>query len=194
MGVEHSLARAMLEDAHETFVDNVGGSTIEEALSAAGGYRSIVGLVKHVAGWSAVYHSYAFDDQPRHWDATDWPRGLRDTVDPTQAYLDELLAWFERTYERWRSSVAEPVALDLPRPLHWGASAPLGQIAAMVSGHWCYHAGEINMILAIDRSEAWEYGEEVEENHISTAGHGVRPPWMTDEQAGAFERRTVTPT
>src|SRR4029079_3658517 len=44
-----------------------GGPTIEGVLSAAGGYRSIVGLVKHVAGWSAVYHSYAFDDQPRQW-------------------------------------------------------------------------------------------------------------------------------
>jgi hypothetical protein len=189
MGVEHSLARAMLEDAHETFIDNVTGSTIEEALSSAGGYRSIVGLVKHTAGWSAVYHSYAFDDPPRHWDATDWPRGLRDTIDPSTAYLEDLLAWFQRSYERWLSSVAEPAAFDRPRPLHWGASAPLGQIVAMVSGHWCYHAGEINMILAIDRAEAWEYSEEVEENHITTTGHGVRPLWMTDEQAEAFEQR-----
>jgi uncharacterized damage-inducible protein DinB len=189
MGVEHSLARAMLKDAHDTFIDNVGGSTIEETLGTAGGYRSIVGLVKHVAAWSAVYRSYAFDDPPRHWDTTDWPRGLRDTIDPTQAYLEELLAWFEHSSERWLSSVEEPAELDQPRPLHWGASAPLGQIVAMVAGHWWYHAGEINMILAIDRAEAWEYGEEVEENHISTAGHGVRPVWMSDEQAAAFERR-----
>ena len=33
----------------------------------------------------------------------------------------------------------------------------------------------------------WEYGEEVEENHIATVGHRVRPAWMTDEQAPAFE-------
>jgi hypothetical protein len=58
----------------------------------------------------------------------------------------------------------------------------------MVAGHLEYHAGEINAILAIVRGEAWEYGEEVEENHISTAGHGVRPAWMTDEEAAAFER------
>jgi hypothetical protein len=32
-------------------------------------------------------------------------------------------------------------------------------------------------------------GEEVEENHISTAGHGVRPPWMTEEQAAERERK-----
>ena len=45
----------------------------------------------------------------------------------------------------------------------------------MMAGHECYHAGEINMILAIRRGEAWELGEEVEENHICTEGHGVEP-------------------
>ena len=58
----------------------------------------------------------------------------------------------------------------------------------MVAAHWLYHSGEINAILAIQRREAWEYGEEVEENHISTRGHGVRPDWMTEEEADAFER------
>ena len=58
----------------------------------------------------------------------------------------------------------------------------------MVAAHWTYHAGEINAILAAKRGEAWEYGEEVEENHISTAGHGVRPPWWSDERAAAHER------
>jgi len=43
-------------------------------------------------------------------------------------------------------------------------------------------------ILAIRRGEAWEYSEKVEENHISSAGHGVRPGWMTDEQAARFDR------
>ena len=43
------------------------------------------------------------------------------------------------------------------------------------------------MLLSIARGEAWEYTEEVEENHISTAEHGVRPGWMSDEQAKAYE-------
>ena len=59
-------------------------------------------------------------------------------------------------------------------------------ISVMIE-HDLYHAGEINAILAIRRGEAWEYGEEVEENHISTAGHCVRPLWMTDEEAARFE-------
>lgn len=174
------------------FVDNVRGISLDEALHAAGGYRSILGIAKHVAGWSAVYHSYAFDADPRHWDRTDWPRGLRDRIEPTRDYLDEILAWFERSYDRWLASVAEPEDLSAPRPLHWGDTAPLADIVVLVAAHWLYHAGEINAILAIVRGEAWEWGEEVEENHISTAGHGVRPPWMSDEEVAAWEREHVS--
>ena len=51
---------------------------------------------------------------------------------------------------------------------------PLRQIVAYTATHWAYHAGEINVILANRRREAWEYGEHVEENHILTIGHSVR--------------------
>jgi hypothetical protein len=37
------------------------------------------------------------------------------------------------------------------------------------------------------RGHAWEYSEEVEENHISTAGHRLRPNWMSDDQASKYE-------
>ncbi len=171
------------------FADNVRGISIDEALDAGGGFRSIIGLTKHVAGWSAVYHSCAFDEEPSDWERIDWPRGLRDGIEPTEEYVQEVLAWFERSYEGWLASVEEPADLDQPRSLHWLSTEPLRDIVAMVAGHWQYHAGEINAILAIRRAEAWEYGEEVEENHISTAGHGVRPVWMTDDQAARFEGR-----
>ena len=184
---EHRFALATLEEAHSTFVENVRGISLDEALFAAGGYRSILGLAKHVAGWSAVYHSYAFEPAPRHWDETDWPRGLRDRIETTQDYVAEILGWFERSYERWTASVRDVEDLDAPRPVHWGGTMPLSEILSLVAGHWSYHAGEINAILAIRRGEAWEWGEEVEENHISTAGHGVRPAWMTDEEAARFE-------
>jgi Protein of unknown function (DUF664) len=189
MAEQHRLAHAVLEAAHDTFVENVRNVSMDEALDAAGGFRSILGLMKHVAGWSAVYHSYAFDEDPRPWDHTDWPRGMRDVIEPSGEYFQEVLAWFERSYGRWLASTAEPAELDSPRPLHWGKTAPLREIVAMVAGHWSYHAGEINEILAICRGEAWEYGEEVEENHISTVGHRVRPLWITDEQAEELERR-----
>ena len=99
MGAEHRLARATLEEAHRTFAHQVHELTIDEALDAAGGYRSILGVMKHVASWSAVYHSHAFDDEPRHWDEIEWPRGLRDRIEPTERYVEEILGWFERTAE-----------------------------------------------------------------------------------------------
>jgi uncharacterized damage-inducible protein DinB len=189
VGVGDRLARSILEDARRTFADQVATVSIEEALDAGGGYRSVLGILKHVAGWSAVYRSYAFDDEPRHWDRTDWPRGLRDRIDPTAGYVEEIRSWFDRSAAGWIADVGGPIDLDEPRPVHWGGTAPLRDIVAMVAGHWTYHAGEINGILAIRRGQAWEYGEEVEENHIDTTGHGVRPDWMTDEEAARYEPR-----
>jgi uncharacterized damage-inducible protein DinB len=188
MDREREMARATLEGARRMFLDNVTGVGLEEALDAGGGLRSILGLVKHTAGWSAVYHSFAFDAAPRSWVETDWPRGLRARIDPSEAYLAELLAWFERSSERWLGSIEQPIDLAEPRPVHWGDTWPLRDIVAYVAAHWAYHAGEINMILAIRRGEAWEYGEHVEENHISTLGHSVRRPWTTSEQIEREER------
>ena len=185
----HRVARASLDEANRTFVANLEGVSLEEALDTGGGYRSILGSAKHVAGWSAVYHSYAFDAAPRDWEHTDWPRDLRDRIEPTRDYLEEILAWFRHRSDAWLSSLDGVGNLEEARPVHWGEMARLDDIVAMAGAHWAYHAGEINAILAIRRGEAWEYGEEVEENHVSTAGHGVRPAWMTDEQANAHVDR-----
>jgi len=40
---------------------NIASLTLDEALFAAGGYRSILGVLKHLGGWAHVYRSYAFD-------------------------------------------------------------------------------------------------------------------------------------
>ncbi len=178
----------MLEQAHGMLTSNIEGISIEEALETARGYRSILGILKHVAGWNAVYYSYAFDPEPRHWKQTDWPRGLRDRIESTSAYLQELVDWFEAVYGRWLDALPTVDDFGTHRPLHWGDTAPVREILALVAGHWLYHAGEINALLAIRRGEAWEHMEEVEENHISTVGHRVRPPWMTDEEWETFIR------
>jgi hypothetical protein len=60
---------------------------------------------------------------------------------------------------------------------------PLLDIVVLIAGHHLYHAGELNQVLSIRWGEAWEEGEEVEENNVSTAGHRVRPPWL-DAAAG----------
>ena len=175
------ITRHLLDAAYRTAFANLTGLTLDEALfTPAGGYRSVLGILKHTAAWSHVYHSFAFDPAPRGWIDIDWPRGLRDTVDTSPEYLDEVIAWFSLSHVLWMRSL-ERVAdedLDRARPLHWGQTAPLYDIVVIVAGHHVYHAGEINQLLSIHRGEAWEEGEEVEENHIATLGHRVRPPWL----------------
>ena len=159
----------------------MAGLTIEEYLDAGGGFRSILGLLKHVAAWTAIYRSFAFDPAPRHWDATDWPRGLVDEIEPSLPYAREVVTWFERSCDDWATSLRGEEDLEEERPLHFGGTMPLRGILAIVTNHIAYHAGEINAILAIRRGEAFEHGEQVEENHIPTAGHRVRRDWMTDD-------------
>jgi uncharacterized damage-inducible protein DinB len=187
MDTRHRVAGAALETARQMFLDNVADIALDEALESAGGLRSILGLLKHTAAWTAVYHSFAFDDVPTSWDETDWPRGLRERIDPSERYLGEVLEWFEQGSREWLISIDQPIDLDELRPVHWGDSWPLRDIVAYVAAHWTYHAGEINMILAVRRGEAWEYGEHVEENHISTIGHSVRRPWITDDEVRRYE-------
>ena len=129
---------------------------LDEALQTAGGCRSVLRILKHAASWSHVYHSYAFDAQPRHLRGLDWPRGLRDTVDTTQEYLDEVVAWFEQSCAKWSSSLESlpDDAFDEQRACHWEATMPLWEIVLMATTYWTYHAGELNQILAILRGEA----------------------------------------
>ncbi len=187
MGAEHEVARSTLETARRMFRDNVEGITLDEALDAGGGLRSIMGLIKHTAAWAQVYRSFAFDEVPRPWDRTGWPRGLRASIEPSAEYLHELLGWFDQASDAWVRAISDDLDLDEPRPVHWGETWPLRDIVAYVAAHWAYHAGEINLILAVRRGEAWEYGEHVEENHISTLGHSVRRPWITDEYVAQVE-------
>ena len=189
MGVRVESARATLAHAHGLFTANVGSLTLDEALFAAGGYRSILGVLKHMGGWVHVYWSYAFEPQPRHWGKTSWPRGLRDTIDRSPEYLAEVIRWVSDGLQAWDNSLGslDDEDLDHPRPLHWGEMASLGRIVVMIDHEVMYHTGELNLLLSIARGEGWEYSEEVEENHISTFGHGVRPDWMSDDDARQHE-------
>ncbi|MDQ6670355.1 MAG: hypothetical protein M3069_06320 [Chloroflexota bacterium] len=102
MRTGRELASLVIEQAFQMLADNVRGLRIDEALFVPpGGYRSTLGTLKHMAGWSHVYRSYAFDAEPRHWAHIDWPRGLRDTVEPSQSYLDEVIAWTQAAHTSW---------------------------------------------------------------------------------------------
>jgi hypothetical protein len=175
------LAQHLIDYGFKVLDDNISTLTLSEALFVPpGGYRSILGLIKHAAGWSHVYHSYACEPLPKHWKDTDWPRGRRDTIELTQDYLDEVIAWLRWSHQEWVASLQATgeEGIEELRPLHWGAQASLFDIVVIIATHHCYHAGEINYLLSMARGEAWEEGEEVEENHICTLGHRVRPPWL----------------
>ncbi|MGH2610471.1 MAG: DinB family protein [Tepidiformaceae bacterium] len=191
MVTDVDVTRGMLVGARRMFSANTKSLSLDEALFAGGGYRSILGVVKHIGGWVHVYRSYAFDTQPRHWAQTAWPRGLIDTVEPTKEYFDEVVAWTDAGLKAWDRDLAsvEAGTLDQPRPMHWGGTMPLATIVGIIAHHVVYHTGELNMLLSISRGEAWEHTEEVEENHISTYGHGTRAPWMNDAQNDAHDEK-----
>jgi hypothetical protein len=175
----------LLESASDTLLRNVEAVSLEEAIFVpVGGYRSILGTLKHAAGWSHVYRSYAFDPQPRHWGEVDWPGGLRDTIIADELYFKELIDWFKAGHQLWLADLGKirPVQIDELRPCHWGERMPLFDIVNIIAHHHVYHAGEMNQLLSIRRGEAWEEGEQVEENLTSTIGHRVRPPWMDNPQ------------
>jgi hypothetical protein len=117
------LALHVLDHAYQAMKANVRGVALDEALFVPpGGYRSILGTLKHAAGWSHVYRSFAFDPQPRHWREVDWPHGRRDTIEKTDSYLRDVIAWFDDAHRRWLDGLAglREEQLDEPRPVHWG--------------------------------------------------------------------------
>ena len=86
------LTLDMLNRAHDLMIRNLERLTIEEALFVpVDGFRSILGTLEHAAGWSHVYRSYAFDEEPVHWQDLNWPLGLRDTIVQSQEYISDLI-------------------------------------------------------------------------------------------------------
>jgi len=185
------FARGMVVAAREMFDRQVKDLPLDDALFAASGWRSGMGVLKHVGGWLHVYHSYAFETEPRHWAQTSWPRGLIDEVETSKAYLEEVVSWIREGLATWETSLRgiEPGTLEQPRRAHFGGTLPLGTLLGIQMFHVTFHLGELNMLLSIKRGEAWEWGEEVEENHIDTFGHGLRGNWMSDEIAAGVEAR-----
>jgi hypothetical protein len=182
------LLRAMLRNAREMFDANTRQLSLHEALFHGGSARSIVGVMKHLGGWLWVYRSSAFEPEPKHWQQIGWPGGLRNTIEPSTDYVAGVRGWVLVGFDAWDESLAglDEVAAGEPRPLHWGARLPRPKIVLLMAQHVAFHTGEINMLLSTARGEAWEWGEEVEENYIDTTRNGVRPPWMTDEQAARY--------
>jgi hypothetical protein len=121
------LTHHLLDYAYQTMEGHFSGLSLGEALFVPqGGYRSILGTLKHAAGWSLVYRSYAFDPQPKHWELLDWPQGLRDTIIKSEPYLQKVIAWFDDSHRRWLADLSRMTEdqLDEPRPFPWGDVLP----------------------------------------------------------------------
>src|SRR5437762_1641399 len=122
------MFRSLLASTHQMLKANVAALTLDEALFAAGGYRSILGVLKHTGGWAHVYRSYAFDAEPKHWDHTSWPRGMRDEVDCTKEYVDEVIAWIDEAMSAWDADLAATDDVDEQRPVHSSDKATIAWI------------------------------------------------------------------
>lgn len=177
------IAAFMLRRSFDTFLEHVEDLSLEEMLFVpTGGYRSVLGILKHAAAWGHVYRSFAYDRKPKNWASIDWPSGLRDSINTTEEYVRAIIEWTIQSKQQWIRNIKKTNLDQLGemRPVHWGEERPLYQIIVMVAGHNYYHAGELNQSLSIRRGEAWEEGEEVEENLISTEGQRVIPPWQKE--------------
>jgi uncharacterized damage-inducible protein DinB len=104
---------------------------------------------------------------------------LRATIVKSKGYLDDLIQWLDTSHQLWRHDLLHIQEADLyrERPVHWGETMALAKIVRLIANHHVYHAGEINQLLSVFRHEAWEEGEEVEENLTPSDGHRVIPPW-----------------
>ena len=126
----------LLDHAYTTMKDNLRNVTLEEALFVPqSGYRSMLGTLKHAAGWSHVYRSYAFDARPKHWTEIDWPHDLRDTIIKSEKYLRDITEWFDEAHQHWMANLSglEDDQLDKLRPVHWGQEAPLYEIVFLIA-------------------------------------------------------------
>src|SRR4030042_4275627 len=163
MSTRLELTLQVLDTAFGILSDNRKGLRLEEALFIpAGGFRSIVGTIKHAAGWSHVYRSYAFDTSPTPWSTLEWPHGLRRTIIKSEPYLADLIHWLDLSHTLWQQNLLhlKEDELDQLRPVHWGDTMPLFNIVRLIANHHIYHAGEINQLLAISRQASWEAEDE----------------------------------
>jgi len=77
MFTQKNILLQVLDPAFAVLTGNLKGLTLQEALFVPpGGYRSIIGTLKHTAAWSHVYRSYAFDASPISWSHLEWPDTL----------------------------------------------------------------------------------------------------------------------
>jgi len=101
--------------------------------------------VVHLAAWTDVYRSFAFEDGSESL--------LRVVVPGTAT---DSVAWLERAQDRFVEAVAglAPMAFDERRPAHWGEEVRLSTLVGLIEFEHTHHGAEISLLRDLRRGAA----------------------------------------
>lgn len=99
----------------------------------------------HLAAWTDIYRSFAFEDGTESL--------LRMDVPGTAAAA---VAWLKLAQDRFVDALAQvaPSALDEPRPAHWGEQVPLSVLVGLIEIEHTHHGAEISLLRDLHRGAA----------------------------------------
>jgi len=125
----------------------------------AGAARSIESIVLHVGTCKVMYDDYAFGSGKLRWGTPDvqpWQEGA--------APLSDALRWLHDAHQTLVDHVTalSDEDLDAPRLTNWGERRATRWILAALVGHDFYHAGEINHLRSLLRTDdrwRWQRNE-----------------------------------
>jgi uncharacterized damage-inducible protein DinB len=148
-----------IEDTNESQSLIANLATVDDSSwrsTPGGGSRTIESIVLHVGSCKVMYDEYAFGEARLTWDdppVLPWPEG--------EAPRAESIAWLTTAHDRFVRHVRalDDHDLRLPRLTNWGEERETRWLISTILQHDVYHAGEINHIRALARSDdAWKWG------------------------------------
>ncbi len=115
------------------------------------GSRTIIGIVRHIAGAKHMSDDYAFGPGKLTWEEP--PMSI-------ERPLPELIDWLRDGQRRLVDHISALDDADLlkPRRVHWGRERETRWILANIITHDLFHAGEINHLRALSQdNDRWEW-------------------------------------
>jgi uncharacterized damage-inducible protein DinB len=115
------------------------------------GYRTIAGLVGHIAGGKHMNADHTFGQGKLSWE---------DPVMSRQRSVPELIDWLREGQRRLMDhcSALDDEGLLQKRMMHWGRERETRWFIGQLITHDLFHAGEINHIRALHhQDDFWEW-------------------------------------
>jgi hypothetical protein len=99
----------------------------------------------HLAAWTDIYRSFAFEDGTESLLQMDVPGTATVAV-----------AWLELAQDRFVDALARriPRAFDELRPAHWGELMPLSSLVGIIELEHIHHGAEISLLRDLHRGSA----------------------------------------